>query len=305
MNARTELEMIPKATFSLVPQNLSQAMELAKIIAESDLAPKDYRGKPGNVLIAVQMGAEVGLSPMSAIQNIAVINGKPSIYGDAGKALLLQAGIVIEEDNTETVKRTGIARCKITRPGHPPCERTFSIDDAKTAGLFKKQGPWTNYPERQMAWRAFWFAARDIASDVLKGLRGAEEVQDYAERDITPMAAPVVTGPQPYPAESFAKNLPNWTKLILDGLKTSDQIIAVVSSKGVLSADQVATIKAIKKPDEQPIVVTFAQVEEKLRKAPDLSLLDAEADLIREVADEQQREELTAIYNQRKEELSK
>ncbi|MFZ2541105.1 MAG: hypothetical protein WAW75_04945, partial [Gallionella sp.] len=47
----------PRESFSLVPKTLNEAMELAKIIADSDLAPKDYKGKPGNVLISVQMGA--------------------------------------------------------------------------------------------------------------------------------------------------------------------------------------------------------------------------------------------------------
>lgn len=307
MNAPTELAVIKNTGFSLVPQNLGEAMELAKIIADSDLAPKDYRSKPGNVLIAVQMGAEVGLSPMAAIQSIAVINGKPSLYGDVGKALLLQSGFVIEEDNTEVVKKSGVARCKITRPGHPPCERTFSIDDAKTAGLFKKQGPWTSYPERQMAWRAFWFAARDIAADVLKGLHGAEEVRDFVERDITQQSQridpPRDTGPKPYAQADFDKNFPAWEKLIKGGKKNAEQIITMVSSKAVLSDEQKAAINAVIK--EEKIVVTYAQVAEKLNAAKDIDVLQADADLIREVADEAQRAELTTLYQQRKTELTK
>lgn len=239
MNDMTALpEKQAVASFSLVPQNLSQAMELAKLIADSDLAPKDYRGKPGNVLIAVQLGAEIGLSPMTAIQNVAVINGKPSIYGDAGKALLLRCGLVIEEDDVEVIKKTGVARCRITRKGFPPCERTFSKEAAKTASLLGKQGPWTNYPERQMAWRAFWFAARDIASDILKGLGGAEEIRDITERDITPMGSTLAPQLPEYPAEMFIKNLPAWTKLIVTGKKTAAEIIATVCSRAALSDDQ-------------------------------------------------------------------
>ncbi len=245
MSAPLAVVEVKSSHFSLVPQNLTQAMELAKLIADSELAPKDYRGKPGNVLIAVQMGQEVGLSPMSAIQSIAVINGKPSLYGDVGKALLLAAGLVIEEDDVETIRKTGQGRCKITRKGHPPCERTFSIASAKTAGLWGKQGPWTTYPERQMAWRAFWFAARDIAADLLKGLNGAEEIRDIEPKDITPMAQPVITGPSPYSDEQFTKNMPAWGKLIRAGTKTAAQIIATVSSKAILSDEQKATINAL------------------------------------------------------------
>ena len=239
-----QLRVIAAApTFSLVPKDLGQAMELAKIIADSDLAPKDYRGKHGNVLIAVQMGAEVGLSPMASIQSIAVINGKPSLYGDVGKAILLSNGFVIEEDDTETIKKQGFASCKITRKGRPPCVRTFSLENAKVAGLAGKAGPWSTYPERQMAWRAFWFAARDIAADVLKGLSGAEEVIDYI--DITPKNESInaVTGeitgkreekkPEPIPQVEFDKQKAKFQASIVTGKKTHQAVIAWINAQGL------------------------------------------------------------------------
>ena len=57
------------------------------MIARSDLAPKDYKGKPENVAVAIAMGMELGVSPMQAIQGIAVINGRPSVWGDLMLAL--------------------------------------------------------------------------------------------------------------------------------------------------------------------------------------------------------------------------
>lgn len=185
-NTPTAVAVQRAPAFSLAPRNLTEAMEFSKLMASSELVPKNFKGKPGDVLIAVQMGAEVGLAPMAAIQNIAVINGKPGIYGDAGKAILLAAGVAIEEDDMDLIQKSGMARCRITRQGRPPVERTFSIDNAKTAGLWNKEGPWRSYPYRQMAWRAFWFAARDAASDLLKGLGGAEELVDIEPREINP-----------------------------------------------------------------------------------------------------------------------
>ena len=242
MNA--EIVPIKQTSFSLVPQNLREAMDLSKIIADSDLAPKDYRGKPGNVLIAVQMGQEVGLSPMAAIQSIAVINGKPSLYGDVGKAILLSRGFVIEEDDVEVVKKTGMGRCKITRPGHPPCERTFSLDAAKAAGLLGKQGPWTQYKERQMAWRAFWFAARDIAADLLKGLSGVEEalditqyatVVDQTTGEVTPAPKPAL---EACSAEAFAAIREKYSPMIRSMEKAPADLIAWLSAKTILSEEQ-------------------------------------------------------------------
>lgn len=322
-------ELATKQSFSLAPQSLSEAMEFARMMAESEMVPKQFRGKPGDVLVAVQMGNEVGMQPMASIQNIAVINGKPGIYGDAGKAILLANGCIIEEDDIAIVEKNARARCKITRPGRPPVERTFSLDNAKTAGLWNKEGPWRTHPWRQMAWRAFWFAARDAASDLLKGLSGAEELRDYrqTERDITSESQQVgatntSSGLPIYSDTDFKKNLPAWRKLIAEGKKSADQIIATVSSKATLTEAQKAEIRGESNSTSGSSAqasdggagaaasnpaVTFAQVEKKLRDAKaagDADLLDAEADLIGEIADEQQRKELSDLYRELRDQLS-
>lgn len=169
---------------SLVPRSIEEAMRFAKLLSQSELVPKDFKDKDANIFVAVQWGMELGLQPLQALQSIAVINGRPSLYGDAGKALLLSRGYQIEQDDFEQIRKDGFARCTITRPDGQVCRRTFSVEDAKQARLWGKQGPWTEYPQRQMSWRAFWFAARDIAADVLRGVSGAEEAQDMPERDV-------------------------------------------------------------------------------------------------------------------------
>lgn len=255
--------------FSLVPQSLTEAMELAKMMAESELVPKHFRNKPGDVLIAVQMGNEVGLAPMAAIQNIAVINGKPGIYGDAGKAILLAAGCILEEDDIKIIKQTGQARCKITRGNRPAVERTYSIDNAKTAGLWNKEGPWRTNPERQMAWRAFWFAARDVASDLLKGLGGAEELSDIAiagMKDINERLTPSATtspSQQDRPTLTLDVLIDKHTKDVLDedgsitkfstkskiqmGDGTAQGAIDFLGSKYILPEEVIAEIKSWEK----------------------------------------------------------
>src|SRR5271169_5043266 len=74
-------------TFS--PTTFAEALTFSEYLAKSDLAPKDFKDKPANVLIALQMGAELGLPPMAALQNIAVINGRPSLWGDAALAVVM------------------------------------------------------------------------------------------------------------------------------------------------------------------------------------------------------------------------
>lgn len=162
--------------FNFEIKSLKDAMEYSKLIADSDLAPKDYRSKPGNVLIAIQFGAEIGLLPLQAIQNIAVINGRPAVWGDAMIALV-QSHHLCEYINEELKGDT--AYCTVKRRGEDVHIAKFSREDAKKAGLLGKPGPWTNYPDRMLQMRARGFALRDKFADVLKGIAMREEVEDY------------------------------------------------------------------------------------------------------------------------------
>lgn len=177
------------------PATITEAMEFSKMLSESAMVPRAYQGKPQDIMVCVQWGYEIGLAPMQALQNIAVINGKPSVYGDAAMALV-QASPVCE-DVHEYFEGEGtpnpIAVCEAKRKGRKPVVAKFSVEDAKRAGLWGKQGPWTAYPKRMMQMRARGFALRDAFPDVLKGLITAEEAQDYPDeakpkqpRDITP-----------------------------------------------------------------------------------------------------------------------
>jgi hypothetical protein len=135
-----------------------------------------------DIMIAVQHGLEVGLSPMSALQNIAVVNGKPAIYGDAALALCCSHSAFL--DIEETVEGN-VATCIVKRRDRSPVVRKFSDADAKKAGLWGKQGPWTSYPSRMLQMRARSWALRDAFPDALKGLGVAEEVRDYSPRNVT------------------------------------------------------------------------------------------------------------------------
>lgn len=176
------------------PATMGEAMEFSKMLAESSMVPRAYQGKPQDIMVCVQWGYELGLAPMQALQNIAVINGKPSVYGDAMMALV-QASPVCEGID-EHIEGEGtpnpVAVCIAKRKGRNPVIARFSVEDAKRAGLWGKQGPWQAYPKRMLQMRARGFALRDAFPDVLKGLITAEEAADYPEevkpreRDVTP-----------------------------------------------------------------------------------------------------------------------
>lgn len=160
---------------------LGEMMEFAKVLSQSALVPRDYQNRPQNVLAAIQWGMEIGLSPMQAMQNIAVINGRPSIWGDAALALVRASGL-LESFDEKLVN--GVASCTVKRKGEPPQTREFSELDAKRAKLWGKRGrdgqdtPWTTYPQRMLQMRARSWALRDVFPDVLKGMYIREEAED-------------------------------------------------------------------------------------------------------------------------------
>lgn len=152
-----------------------RAMQVAGKLANSALVPKDFRGKPEDIVIAIQWGEEVGLKPMQSLQSMAVINGRPSVWGDAMLAIVLAHPDCLDVSESDDGEE---ATCVVKRKGHETHIVTFSNKDAQVAGLLGKPGPWTQYPKRMRQMRARGFALRDKFSDALKGMMIAEEAMD-------------------------------------------------------------------------------------------------------------------------------
>lgn len=226
----TEISTNTAPARGLALATFDDAFRFAKMVASSEFAPKDFRGKPESCLLAVQHGSEVGLGPMQSLQSIAVINGRPSVWGDAALALVM--GSPVCEYVRETVTGDGdamVATCEAKRRGYPqPTTVAFSVADAKKAGLWGKSGPWTQYPRRMLQLRARGFALRDAFPDVLKGLVTAEEAQDYpaAEPARTPQAKPQPT-PEPMARPEATDADMIRVRLAISKAKTSERLLDI------------------------------------------------------------------------------
>lgn len=151
--------------------------KMCGMLASSSMVPTDYRGSPDNVMVALTAGLPLGLSELACLQSFAVINGKPTLYGDAPIAMVLAHKSLISMDETKTgCVKDGDLEWSITIVRALPSgksrttTRTFSIEDAKTAGLWGKVGPWKQYPERMTFNRCRAFCVRDAFADVLTGI---------------------------------------------------------------------------------------------------------------------------------------
>ena len=179
----------------LLPRSLKEALQLASLLSKSRLVPKGFEN-PEACLVGILYGMEVGLSPIAALQRMAIIDGCPTIWGDAALALVEASGLLVKieeriehteiprsrqvpnSQNETDIIRSKTAICQVLRSGRSePITRTFSIEDAKRAGLWQKPGPWTDYPDRMLMMRARAFALRDSFPDVLMGLYFREEFE--------------------------------------------------------------------------------------------------------------------------------
>lgn len=177
-NGQNSQQAEPKAANvpNLTPQNLKEAIDFCERLAKTNFVPKDYQGKPGEILAAIQFGAEVGLGPMQSLQSIAVINGRPSLWGDALLGLVQGSGLLEWINETETADS---ATCEVKRKGDKMvCKVTWTHADTIKAGLASKDIH-AKYPKRMRANRARNFALRNKFADVLKGLISREEAEDY------------------------------------------------------------------------------------------------------------------------------
>lgn len=167
-----------------LPQSFGELIKYAEYVAASELVPKDYRGKPANVAVAVQWGMELGLSPLQALQNIAVINGRPSLWGDLVVALVQAHPDFVDMSDVEHKDAAGnVTGYTVTlkRKGRTPTVRSFNKSDAEKAGLWGKQGPWQTGPARMLMIRARTFAIRDTFADALRGIAIREEMEDVID----------------------------------------------------------------------------------------------------------------------------
>ena len=124
-------------------------MAFADILAKSTIVPKEFLGNPGNILVAIQWGLELGLQPLQAMQNIAVINGRPALWGDAVIALVRGSPLceyVYESDDGHT------ATCRVKRRGEDEQARRPLYRFCQSTG--KRSMPWSQTKDPSSAWQA-------------------------------------------------------------------------------------------------------------------------------------------------------
>lgn len=162
---------------------MTDRIEHAKIVAQSSLIPAEYRGKPADIVWAMDIGDALGVPYTQVMQSMVVARGKMTMSADLMGAVVRRAGhkVRLREDG-DSVTAT------LIRADDPDYEFTATWDKAKAqaAGLWGSRGPWQQYPRQMLRARAITEVCRQGASDALAGTVYAPEEMEPVTAQNTP-----------------------------------------------------------------------------------------------------------------------
>jgi hypothetical protein len=170
---------------------LATKMQYAQAMAGSSLLPRDYQGKPANLLFALEYADALGIAPIHAITSIHVINGKPSASADLIAASVRRAGHKLRVTGDDTY-----AEAVLIRQDDPDFEYVARWDMAKAKQANLNTATWKAYPAAMLRSRAITEVARMGASDALYGvIYTPEELGAEVDKDGAPVPAPTFARP--------------------------------------------------------------------------------------------------------------
>lgn len=206
----------------IYPQSVEDAYRLAKMAFSAGMLIPQKKGYGDNAVVEddeavlargtmiIMQGMEIGVPPMQAVQLLAMINGRITAHSEAVPGLLLAHGFKLKETWTGTeMQDDWTCTVELSRPNGDKYIGSFSVKDAKQAGLWDQnptrpgyqgkpkpnESAWFRYPKRMLKARALGFAGKDGGADVLKGIAVREEIEDQARienmRDVTPVQAQI------------------------------------------------------------------------------------------------------------------
>lgn len=168
---------------------LAKAWRAAQMLSKTDLVPDNYKGKPENCLIAIDVANRTNLSPLMVMQNLTIVKGRPAWNGQSSIALVNGCGRFTpiefvfsgEDDNFGCV-----AQSTRLLTGKVCVSERVTLQMAIDEGWMNKLGSkWKTMPRLMMQYRSGAFFARVFCPDVLLGIQTAEEIIDVNGQEVT------------------------------------------------------------------------------------------------------------------------
>lgn len=262
---------------ALMFNTLTEIHSFATMVCKTDLVPKAYKGKSEDATIAIIFGMEIGLPPMASLQNIALVNGSPSVYGDAQLSLVQASGkyewhkssykgTFPNDDFTAIfeVKRVGATESVV---------KEYSIADAKRAGLWGKAGTWTTNPKLMLLYKPKSYALREAFADTLKGMKSNEELEGEEMVEVSQKPSKTSNAHTPPAAimEGFIRPSPSFKEEVEQPTATLEESVQTDIEDFIGAQEETVEEKAKNEEAER----ISANIEAKIKNAFNLNGLAA------------------------------
>lgn len=171
---------------------------LATKFSQSQLVPTHFKGKPHDCFIAMQMAHRMQIDPFLTLQNLNIINGKPSWAAPFAISLANERGPFSEKikftingdgDNLSVTAHAAL------RDSGEVAQATVSLKMAKLEG-WTKNLKYQTMPEQMLCYRAATFLIRRHCPEILNGMQTNDEVEDisYSRNERVVEGVPVAAG---------------------------------------------------------------------------------------------------------------
>ena len=159
-------------TSALVPTSFRDVLQMSEVIVGArGLIPRDV-ATPAHAVALIMRGSEIGLGPMESLTKLHLIEGRVTLPAETMLALAIRGG-VRHQFIDHTPERVTV---ELTRPGFEPMRVSWSMADAKRAGLAGRQN-WRKYPRAMLRARVISEALRAYAPDLLGGAYVPDELE--------------------------------------------------------------------------------------------------------------------------------
>ncbi len=188
----TALQVSSKNNVMVNPERFSHVFKISQVFANSQLVPEHFQGKPENVFVALQFAERLDLDPMTALQNIYIVKGRPCLSSQMLIALAntsgLLDGVITFENNGKNPPELAVTAKAKLKSGQV-VSATYAYSQAVKMGT-SNNVPWQSAPEQMCCYRAASHLVRRYFPELSLGLGVKEEIEELPEepRNVTPVA---------------------------------------------------------------------------------------------------------------------
>lgn len=162
--------------------NFIMAMQMAKALASSTIVPQTFQKNDSNCLIAISQAQKFDIDPLTVMQNLYVIQGRPSWKSSFLIAMINNSGKYDMELQFEEKEKNGkpySCQCWTTKDERRVDGINVTMDMADAEGWTKKNGTkWRTLPQLMLRYRAASFFANLNCPELTTGMYTREEMLD-------------------------------------------------------------------------------------------------------------------------------